>query len=155
MLGKLARRLRALGYDTRFVRYLPDIRLIALARYEQRIVLTRDHDLARRASERSFLVHSQEAETQLQEVAGHFQLSPHAPFTRCLACNSRLVSLPRGQAKGRVPLYVERSFKNFKECPDCGRVFWPGTHHERLCREMSTIRPASDARGRKYPSDTQ
>ncbi len=139
MLGKLARRLRALGYDTRFVRYLTDIRLVGLARYEKRILLTRDLELARKANECSLLVHSGNTETQLREVINHLNLTPQAPFTRCLQCNSLLESITRDKVKGRIPLYVEKSFHNFKECPDCKRIFWPGTHQDNLRREFETI----------------
>src|SRR5919201_3440585 len=106
MLGKLARWLRALGYDTLYYRDAPDSRLLGLALREQRRLLTRDAALAVRAGAVGLLVRAETLDDQLREVAETFGLGPRAPLTRCLECNGTLTRRTPSEVAGRVPPYT-------------------------------------------------
>jgi uncharacterized protein with PIN domain len=129
MLGRLARYLRFLGYDTVYVRELGDEEVRRLAENEGRVLLTRDRDLARRAGS-ALLIRSVDVVGQLREVRTAF---PHLPgtvrFDRCPGCNAglRLWRAPSETAKW--PDDVPRSRTGpVWECPSCARHYWEGSH---------------------------
>jgi len=130
MLGRLARWLRLLGYDTAYWRDGSDEALIRQARAEDRLILTRDHQLAGRRGVRALLVAAETLDAQIAEV--RTALAPLGsapqPFTRCPECNGSLANLPRPAARDLVPPYVWHTQLEFRRCPDCGRVYWKGTH---------------------------
>ncbi|MDI3542817.1 MAG: uncharacterized protein PWP57_420 [Candidatus Atribacteria bacterium] len=134
MLGKLARWLRILGYDTKYLRYLDDAKIIALARFEHRILLTKDRDLAKRAPDVAYLIFSSRVEEQVQEVINAFRLTCLTHLTRCPHCNELLFDLPPEEAKKEIPLFVSLTFSQFKKCPKCHRIYWPGTHWQKIIR---------------------
>lgn len=135
-LGKLARHLRMAGFDCLWEVDYGDEEIVALSLVQTRVILTRDRDLLkRRAVERGHFVRETESEKQFREVVRAFQLERLLrPFTRCRVCNSMLRKVSRESVRGRVPEKVWISQEAFSECPDCGRIFWPGTHYERLSR---------------------
>ena len=125
MLGRLARWLRILGYDTSYEAHLEDAALVRRAIQEERVILTRDRALP--------------AE-QLRELVTRVQLDTEGRlFTRCSRCNAGLESVPRSQIAERVPARVLRDHDHFKHCPGCGRVYWEGSHVDRI---RSAIRRA-------------
>jgi uncharacterized protein with PIN domain len=128
MLGKLARWLRALGYDTLYLREAPDARLLALALGERRLLLTRDVRLARRARDAGLLIRADRLDEQLGEVAAARGLTGRAPLSRCLECNGRLLPADPASVRAEVPPYTFATQRAFRRCQGCGRVFWPGTH---------------------------
>jgi len=132
MLGKLARWLRISGYDTLYIRYLSDQKIIALARFEKRFVLTRDREMQRLEPNLVCLIESLSLQEQLQEVFERFGLSPKLDESRCPHCNEVLAPISRDQAKKHVPLFVYQSFDKFTQCPSCQRVYWPGTHWQKI-----------------------
>jgi uncharacterized protein len=130
MLGRLAKWLRILGYDTLYFRDAHDGRLLALARREGRILLTRDtHLLRRRRICPALLVAHDRVWDQLRQVAGAFRIriGPHLG-SRCVRCNRLLTPLAKARAAGRVPEYVFRQHEAFISCDECGRIYWGGTH---------------------------
>ncbi len=143
MLGRLARWLRLLGYDTRYAD-LPDDALVALARAEGRVLLTRDTRLVRRADvgPHGFIRHDRVPE-QLRQVTADFRLGPARAGTRCLRCNVVLEALPRAAAAGRVPPYVWRTQQQFTRCPACARIYWPGTHWDHMTQQLAGLRAES------------
>jgi uncharacterized protein len=128
MLGRLARRLRALGYDTFYDSGLEDGALAELARREGRILVTRDVELTRRRGLSALLIRDDQVTAQLRQVVGELGLNDEAAFTRCIECNTVLRELANGEAKTRVPPYVFETQTRFSECPQCARVYWRGTH---------------------------
>jgi uncharacterized protein with PIN domain len=128
MLGRLARWLRALGYDTLYEQSLDDTALAELARRENRILLTRDVELTRRRKLRAFLIHDDKVLRQLRQVVSAFDLKNTAAFTRCIECNTELASMERRDAAPLVPPYVFETQLLFRRCPRCGKVYWRGTH---------------------------
>lgn len=133
-LGGLARFLRMLGFDTLHDPALQDPEIRRLARDEQRVVLTRDRELLKcRDIARGCYVHAIRVEAQLAEVAERYRLAERArPFTRCLLCNVPLERVEKAAIAERVPEKVRLLQREFTRCPACDRVYWPGSHYERM-----------------------
>jgi len=128
MLGRLARWLRILGYDAAFEADREDSQLVRRARAEARILLTRDHALARRRGVRALLIGSEQLEDQLAQLQRELGLARVGRHPRCLVCNEPLEPIPRDQVWGLVPPYIFVHHSDFYLCPSCERVYWPGTH---------------------------
>ena len=143
-LGKLARHLRLAGFDSLWRSDYADEEIAALARAERRIVLTRDRGLLkRRAVERGHFVHAIEAGLQLAEVIRVFQLEAMLrPFSRCRECNVALVGADRADVIDRLPEKVRTYYDRYMRCPGCARIYWEGTHYERLKRMLALAMPA-------------
>lgn len=130
-LGKLAKWLRILGYDTLYERANADLDFLRKAAAEGRIALTRKRDLARLPPMgRLVVVKADQVRIQLHEVLEALSLVPDPvkKMTRCLRCNTPLEEIPKERAEGVVPLYIYVTCVRFKGCPSCGGIFWPGTH---------------------------
>lgn len=137
-LGKLARGLRLFGFDTAYRRDWDDAALIDQALAERRIILTRDVGLLKQARvTHGRWVRSDDPETQLQEIVDTFDLARQArPFSRCLECNGPIRPVPKAAiAEGLEPGVRER-FERFWQCGECGRVYWRGSHYERLLQRL-------------------
>lgn len=133
-LGGLARFLRMLGFDTLHENDYHDDDIRRIAEAERRIVLSRDRELLKcREIERGCFVRALKAEAQLREVAGRYGLAAQArPFTRCLRCNLPLQPVAKEAAASLVPPKVLKRQQQFTRCAGCGRIYWPGSHYERM-----------------------
>lgn len=140
MLGRLARWLRILGYDTLYDSRWPDNELVRLSRAEDRVLLTRDTALARRRGVRTLLVTADRVESQLVQVVSELGLSVRAAFMRCPVCNEVLEEVPRSWAWGYVPPYTFCTQREFRLCPNCDRFYWRGTHWEQMWKAMAGLR---------------
>lgn len=139
-LGKLAKWLRLLGFDTLFEQSPPE----AAAADPERVVLTRTRSrFERLPDDRRIFIHFDLPEAQLQEVIEQVPLTPAmlAPFTRCIRCNEPIESAARSRVRDRVPDYVWQTQATFRQCPCCGRIYWPGTH---TARSLERIRRLFD-----------
>jgi uncharacterized protein len=139
MLGRLARYLRFLGHDTVYVKGVTDDALVALARSDSRTLLTRDRTLAGRLPNSLLIVGVQVGE-QLREVHHAFpEAGYEVSFVRCSLCNGRLrawVPPPQGPWPTELPRErVERGMEVY-ECPDCGHLYWEGSHTEQIRRHV-------------------
>lgn len=132
MLGRLAKWLRILGYDTHYDPSLDDDALLRIARAEGRILLTRDHALARRGGPHAFFVDQEDLVLQLRAIRERFGEPADAPFSRCPVCNARLTAVSREAVAPHVPAFIWQQHERFHRCPACGRVYWPGTHLKRM-----------------------
>lgn len=142
MLGRLARWLRALGYDTLYLRDAPDRRLLAIALAERRRLLTRDVALALRAREAGLLVRAETLDLQILEVTQACGLGGRRALSRCLECNGVLVPAAPEAVRDRVPPYTFATRREFRVCPGCDRVFWAGTHVAGIRRRLEPYLPA-------------
>jgi uncharacterized protein with PIN domain len=133
-LGKLARHLRMAGFDVLWDAAWDDAEIVRRAVPGRRTLLTRDRGLLkRREVDRGYFVRAIESEAQLAEVLRALQLEPLvAPFTRCRVCNSPLEEAAKESVLDRLPPKVRSHYDRFKRCPGCERVYWEGTHYERL-----------------------
>lgn len=136
MLGRLARWLRVMGYDTLYSSDADDAALARRALAEDRFLLTRDVELARRRGVHTVLISDDRVENQLREVVKLFPLSFGKAFSRCLNCNIPLVEFERAQALNLVPPYVFATQNRFRRCPGCGKIYWRGTHWARMLASL-------------------
>ena len=153
MLGRLARWLRILGFDTWYFREIDDRELLELHAETGRVLLTRDTHLVQcRGVGRHVLVGSDGWAEQLQQVvvALSLEVRPERMLTRCLLCNLPLEKLAPEEAYGRVPDYVAGSTSAFRRCKSCDKVYWPGTHRKRMEEVASMLR--SHRKGGQGPS---
>ena len=142
MLGKLAKELRILGYDTIYYRGEEAHQLIQLARQEGRVILTRNTKLLpRRSEDRILRLTEDNPLLQLKELIqkGYISLDEGNLFSRCLLCNASLDEIPREKAEGKVPDFIFHQKKEFSQCPQCHRIYWPGSHMEKMQRRMEEL----------------
>ena len=136
MLGRLARWLRLLGFDCAFERDVADETLVRRAVEEGRTVLTRDRALPEEWRIAGVhLLRAEKVRDQLAEVMRAFDLAPEIQLlSRCSECNAPLRPSTAQEIAGRVPPRVLERHDVFTSCPECGRVYWAGTHTERIER---------------------
>ena len=140
-LGGLARLLRMLGFDTLYSNTIRDEEIRDLAQFEGRIVLTRDRELLkRREITHGCYVRALKPSDQLREIVQRLQLE-HAdeiqPFTRCLHCNWLLTPVTKEEVLTRLPDRVAAYYQRFSVCQCCERVFWEGSHWQRMRAMLS------------------
>jgi len=140
MLGRLAKWLRILGFDTMYDPALDDHALLRLARAEGRVLLTCDRELARHPGAQSLLIESLELDAQLRQVINDLHLHPDATFSRCPVCNTPLAALEKEAVRDRVPAHVFETHPEFHCCPRCDRIYWSGTHHARMLETLARLR---------------
>jgi hypothetical protein len=134
MLGRLARWLRILGFDTAYRDDWSDAELARRAFEEDRILLTRDRRLPDRwRVPRVLVLGSEGPGEQLREVARAFPRGASTrAFTRCSRCNAPLEAATRESVAAAVPPRVLRDQREFRRCPGCARVYWEGSHVARM-----------------------
>ena len=141
MLGALARWLRAAGHDTLVATAgESDDDVMARAQWDDRVLLTRDRRLAERtgAATRVLWLRAEDLDGQARELASALDLDwTHAPFTRCMIDNARLVELDPSSLDD-LPISARRLSGPFWTCPACGRRYWPGSHARRISRRLET-----------------
>jgi uncharacterized protein with PIN domain len=137
-LGSLARRLRMLGFDAEYCSGSAE-QLASMASNEERWFLTRRASrLPGRLAERVLRIREDGVEAQVVQVIQELRppLDPALWFSRCIRCNQVLQDLPWEEAREWVPDFVARTHRHFRRCPECRRVFWPGTHTVRMRAAM-------------------
>ena len=142
MLGRLAKWLKILGFDVLYFSRVEDGDLVDIARREGRFLLTRDTGLIERTAKRPnrLFVRSDDWEDQVVQVLDDFGLWDEVrPNTRCLECNFPLKPLSKEGARNLVTPYVHEHASSFAICPDCGRVFWQGTHYGDMERKIEAL----------------
>jgi uncharacterized protein len=141
-LGRLARLLRLVGFDTRWDRNFDDEALAAISRDEHRILLTQDRGLLKRRNvTHGLFVRSDQPAEQVIEVLRRLDLAGRmAPFTRCLRCGAELADVAKGQVLDRLEPLTRRHFHEFRRCVACDQIYWRGSHHDRLVEVVRQIR---------------
>ncbi len=142
MLGKLAKDLRFLGYDTLYFEGDNLLELIDLGRAERRIILTRNTRLIPKRPE-DRIIHISEDSPPLQMTQlirqGYVQLEEGKLFSRCLLCNAILEEMSRPEVEGKVPDFIFHQHREFFRCPQCLRIYWPGTHEKNMRQKVKEI----------------
>jgi len=141
-LGRLARLLRTLGFDVWWSNNADDRTLADISLGQQRILLTRDRGLLKRRSiTHGLFVHSDQVEEQALEVIRRLDLRQRlAPFTRCVRCNGRLAAVTKDEVIEHLEPLTRRYYNEFSRCAQCGRIYWPGSHHARLVSIVERLR---------------
>lgn len=143
MLGRLARWLRTLGFDTAYDPAVHDPELVQLAADEARVLLTRDRHLVDHLRpERVILVTDDAPLAQLRQVVEACALHPPAQlFTRCIVCNTELRPATEDEAATLVPAASRGLPGPVSRCPGCGRVYWEGSHTRRMRESLARALP--------------
>jgi uncharacterized protein with PIN domain len=144
-VGKLARWLRMMGYDSLFFTGDDDSAMVKQALTGDRILLTRDTGIMKRrivstGRLRAVLFQSDEPVRQMRQLLSEFDLIGQArPFTLCLECNESLVEKSCEEIRNRVPPYVFSTQSRYMECPECHRVYWQGTHWQAMKKKLEKL----------------
>lgn len=148
-VGKLASMLRMAGLDAFYDPGLDDVGLAEAAQQEGRVLLTRDRSLLRRtAVEHGHLVRACRPREQLAEVLWLYGLQGRlAPFSRCLVCNGLLQPVTKAEVLHRLQPLTRRYYDSFMVCLSCDRIYWPGTHRERMAEVLSGLTSPEVASG--------
>ena len=135
-LGKLAAYLRMLGFDAAYRNCASDPELVRTSAEEQRILLTRDRALLKHAAvTRGYWLRETDSRRQTAEVIARFNLARSIrPFIRCMACNATLRPAPKSEVIHLLPPRTADIYEEFRRCPNCGRVYWKGSHYRRMER---------------------
>jgi hypothetical protein len=133
-LARLAAYLRLLGLDCVHRAPFPDEEVARVSVDEHRVLLSRDKRLLmRRAVVHGGFVRATDPMEQVPEVLHRFG-APETitPFSRCMACNGLLRPADREQVEDRLLPDTREYYREFRECPDCRRVYWDGSHVRRM-----------------------
>ena len=144
-VGKLARWLRVIGYDTLLFKQKNDNKMIKIALSEDRIILTRDTQLMKRrlvtnGKLKAMIIKQDDPKEQLQETVKKLNLSYHfKPFSLCLECNQALILRSKEEVLNLVPPHVFKTQNQYMECPACHRIYWQGTHWQAMIKELENL----------------
>ena len=141
MLGRLARWLRLLGFDTLYYHDINDTQLIRIAKEQGRFILTRDTRLIKiKGIQDNLLIISNNSFQQLLEVIRALKLKDFHLLSRCVSCNGQLSRLlDKTEIKDAVPDFVFLNFHIFLICRNCGKIYWEGTHPKLFKKKLSEL----------------
>ncbi len=140
-LGKLAQKLRLLGFDSVFRNDLTDHEIVACALQERRIILTRDKGILKyNAVTHGYWVRQTDPHAQVREVVRRLQLEhSFQPLTRCSQCNGLMHPIEKTLLHGRVPPYTLQTVDTFMECSGCQKIYWRGSHYDHICALIAEL----------------
>ena len=140
-LGRLARYLRTLGFDTLYGNDYDDAALARISAADNRILLTRDKGLLKRSEvTRGYWLRHTDPRQQIAEIVAALQLSPSArPLTRCIRCNSLLEPVTEAAVREQLPVGLRGRYAQVSRCSGCAQLYWPGSHFDRLRILVSEI----------------
>ncbi len=146
-LGKLARKLRLLGFDAVYDRAAKDRRIINKALAERRIILTRSMGLLKHgAVTHGYWVRSAKPVQQTIEVLCRFDLfSQIKALSRCISCNELLQAVKKEEILEQIPERTHQVFDTFYRCPSCGKIYWAGSHYQKMLRFVQQIQDLAGA----------
>jgi uncharacterized protein len=141
MLGRLARWLRFLGFDTLYYSGISDSRLIRIAREQDRVILTRDTRLIKvKGLQNYLLITANDTFKQLLEVIDSLKLKRFNPLGRCVRCNGELIKIKdKAEVRDSVPEFVFLQHNDFLKCRDCGKIYWSGSHPKKFREKVGDI----------------
>ncbi len=133
-LGKLAKYLRFLGFDTLYKNNIEDSEIIRISLNDNRIIITRNSGILKNtAVTHGYFVRSQNPKEQIAEVIRRFSLeSLINPFTRCSDCNGKIIEITKDSVISKLKPQTKKYYSNFYQCAICRKVYWKGTHYKRL-----------------------
>lgn len=135
-LGKLARLLRLMGFDTTYENTLHDNKIISLSAKEKRIILTRDKGILKHGDvTHGYWIRSQFPHEQLIEVCKIFDLySKIKPFARCLVCNGTIEKIDKKKIEHLLKPKTKKFYTTFYKCKKCNKVYWEGSHYQKMAK---------------------
>lgn len=138
MLGNLAKKLRILGYDSKYFSSIEDDKLIAIAKNEKRIILTKDEQLTKIAEKQnvvSVLIRGNDELEQIVQINTKIKLDRFVMDTnnsRCIVCNGNLQQIEKYRVIGKIPEGILERKEKFWMCDSCKKIYWEGTHFVKL-----------------------
>ena len=138
MLGNIAKKLRLLGYDSEYSSNSDDDDLILKAKNENRILLTKDESLMKKAEKQAISVIHIKNNTELEQLVQIFknfnlsQVLVSGNTSRCTECNGKLESIEKDMVIDKIPKGVLEKINEFWKCTNCNKIYWEGTHIEKL-----------------------
>lgn len=133
-LGTLAKYMRMIGLDTLYKNKFTDEEIVKISLKERRAILTKDRGILKRSEvTRGYWIRSSKTIEQLKEVLLRFDLKDQIKeFSRCLLCNSILKKIKKEKILDRLPQKVKELQNAFYICPTCDKIFWKGSHFQRM-----------------------
>ncbi len=138
MLGNLAKKLRVLGYDSKYFSSIEDDKLILIAKNEKRMIITKDEQLTRKAEKQEIgfvLIRGSDEVEQIMQINAKINLGTFVIDTnnsRCILCNGNLQPVEKYRIIGKIPEGILEREKKFWMCDSCKKIYWEGTHFEKL-----------------------
>jgi hypothetical protein len=141
MLGRLARMLRLLGYDTLYANDMTAAQLLAAGRSGERVVLTRGETAQRFPHlDKVLSLKSEYLPEQLREVVERLGLDTRSGlWTRCTLCNASIERVEKATVEALVEAKIFRLYEEFYRCTGCSHVYWRGSHVERTLRNLAVV----------------
>jgi uncharacterized protein with PIN domain len=139
-VGGLARWLRAAGYRAFWEAGIADDVLLRKAAEAGAAIVTTDSMLMERRVLRDriivalWLPPTLSISEQLARVFQEFDLSVGKP--RCMSCGGELMAGNKEALKERIPPRTYRWLDNYFVCGSCGKLFWHGTHWQRIVERL-------------------
>jgi uncharacterized protein with PIN domain len=149
-VGKLARWLRLMGYDTLLLERKDDAHMIKTALGQDRVVLTKDSQFMKRrlvtkGTLRTVHIDQDNPVLQLRRVVRTLGLDYcFKPFSLCLECNRELVAVGKEEVRNLVPARVFQTQIQYRQCPACRRIYWPGTHWQAMSKKLQDLQRRDD-----------
>ncbi len=145
MLGTVTKKLRILGFDCKYSATISDEDLVLIAKKENRVIITRDHQLAINAKRHDVLAvelsvrAEKDQMIQIAESLGLGKYEFSADNARCSMCNGDLHEVEKGQVMDKIPQKTAQNTERFWVCDDCKHVYWEGTHIRNLEKLIAEI----------------
>jgi len=133
-LGRLTRYLRMIGLDVLYKNDFNDDEVVLISLKERRAILTKDRGILKRNEvTHGYWVRSINVEEQVKEVLKRFDLQKEIKeFSRCIECNELLEPIKKELIFNRLQPKVAQSQNEFFHCPSCKKIYWKGTHYQRM-----------------------
>ncbi len=140
-LGRLARYLRMVGFDTLYRNDFTDDELARISSHQRRILLTKDRGLLKRSRvTHGYFVREIHPRAQLTEVMRRFDLvGLIAPFQRCIRCNGMVKAVDKEEIIDQLEPETRQYYDEYQRCDDCARIYWRGSHYQRMQRFIAQI----------------
>ncbi len=145
MLGRLAKWLRILGFNTKYFNKIDSSDLLRIAKHENRVLLTRNTQLVKtrpvvRNQISAILIDNDHLDSQLLQLMSKLDIEKIRFSTSyCPNCNVLIKKVPKKTVRGRVPSYVYKTQEEFAFCSKCSSFFWKGTHWDRITEKLQGI----------------
>lgn len=140
-LGKLARYLRLIGFDSLYHNKLEDKKIVELSNKESRIILTRDKGILKyNHVTHGYYLRSDNPKEQLEEVIKRFDLKNHVDiFSRCMECNGLLKKVSKKTIEKDLLEGTKNHFNDFYKCETCSKIYWKGSHYESMMLFIESV----------------
>ncbi|TBR24728.1 MAG: hypothetical protein EPO63_03390 [Candidatus Nitrosotenuis sp.] len=145
MLGNIARKLRLLGFDCKYFATIKDDQLLSIAKNENRILITRDHEISNICKKQDIVtidLLGMDEMSQIVEICKKISVNKckiNMTNVRCTLCNGIIQSIEKEKIIDRIPIKVVQSMQQFWICDFCNKIYWEGTHIRNLQKFIDEV----------------